>query len=50
MKITKDFKFAFADPNAPEIPGEGKVNKSIIIILYMNIKINLLFYKINFRW
>jgi len=24
MKITKDFKFGFPDPNAPEIPGEGK--------------------------
>ncbi|ORX40378.1 acetyl-CoA synthetase-like protein [Piromyces finnis] len=24
MKITKDFKFSYADPNAPEIPGETK--------------------------
>jgi long-chain acyl-CoA synthetase len=24
MKITKDFKFGFPDPNAPEIPGETK--------------------------
>jgi len=25
MKITKDFKFAYADPNAPELPGQTKV-------------------------
>jgi len=25
MKITKDFKFSFADPEAPEVSGETKV-------------------------
>jgi len=33
MKITKDFKFAFSVPEAPEVPGETKV----FWIVYANI-------------